>query len=243
MKEDLLFPDEETPQDKKKAPKPHYGGHRQRLRERFIRGGAESLQDYELLELILFMAMPRKDVKPLAKQLLERYGGLAQLLAAPVGQLAQNDGLSENSAVCLKAVAATAQRMMQRDLIGKPVLNSWDRLIDYCTAAMAHEAREYFRVLFLNKKNELIADEVQGVGTVDHTPAYPREIMKRALEVGATAIILVHNHPSGDPKPSQADIDMTRAVVRAGEPFGIILHDHIIVSRKGYKSFKSEGLI
>ena len=223
--------------------KPHYAGHRQRLRERFVNGGAEAMQDYELLELILFMAIPRRDVKPLAKALLAQYGGLPALLAAPVGQLTQSEGVSENVAIALKSVQATAHRMLRQDIMKKPVLNSWARLIDYCMATMAHEGREHFRILFLNKKNELIADEIQGSGTVDHTPAYPREIMKRALELSATAVILVHNHPSGDPAPSQADIDMTHAIIRAGEPFSIKIHDHVIVSRGGYKSLRSEGMI
>lgn len=223
--------------------KPHYAGHRQRLRERFLNGGSDALQDYELLEMILFMALPRRDVKPLAKALLAHYGSLPALLAAPVGQLTQSEGVSDNVAIALKAVEATAHRMLRQDVLKKPVLNSWSRLMDYCMATMAHEGREHFRILFLNKKNELIADEIQCSGTVDHTPAYPREIMKRALELSATALILVHNHPSGDPTPSQADIDMTHAIIRAGEPFSIRIHDHIIVSRSGYKSFKNEGLI
>lgn len=222
--------------------KPHYTGHRDRLRQRFVQGGAASLADYELLELILFMAIPRKDVKPLAKSLLSQFGGLPPLLNASIPDLI-GAGLSENAAVALKAVQASAQRMMKQELIGKPVLTSWQRLIDYCYATMAHDKKESFRILFLNKKNELIADEVQQTGTVDHTPAYPREIIKRALELSATALILVHNHPSGDPSPSEADIDLTFAIKGAAEPFDIIIHDHIIVSKNGIKSFKTLDLI
>lgn len=222
---------------------PHYHGHRDRLRERFLNGGADALPDYELLELVLFMAIPRRDVKPLAKELLSRFGNLAGVLNAPVAELEKFDGLSENTIIALKAIQAAAFRMMKQEIMQKPILNSWARLMDYCAATMAHEQKEHFRILFLNKKNELIADEIQQTGTVDHTPAYPREIMKRALELGATAIILCHNHPSGDATPSEADIDMTHAVMAAGEPFKIVVHDHLVVSRNGTKSFKTMGLI
>ena len=226
-----------------KKDEPHYKGHRQRLRERFLSGGPNALQDYELLELLLFMAIPRRDVKPLAKQLLKTFGSLPELMAATPQELTRITGISENTAAAIKSVEALATRMMRQDLEGKPVLNSWTRLMDYCYATMAHEKKEHFRILFLNKKNELIGDEIQGSGTVDHTPAYPREIMKRSLELGATAIILMHNPPSGDPKPSQADIDMTHKIIRAAEPFNITVHDHIIVSRNGYNSMKNNGLM
>ena len=222
---------------------PHYHGHRDRLRARFLENGPEALADYELLELVLFMAIPRRDVKPLAKTLLARFGGLPELMNASIEELVKIPGISESTAAALKAITATAHRSLKQELMKKPVLNSWTRLMDYCVATMAHESREHFRILFLNKKNEMIADEIQGSGTVDHTPAYPREIMKRALELGATALILVHNHPSGDPKPSQADIDMTRAIIKAAEPFSIVIHDHVIVARGGYASFKNLGLI
>jgi len=222
---------------------PHYKGHRQRLRQRFVDGGADALQDYELLELFLFMAIPRKDVKPLAKDLLKRFGSLPALLSAPLHELTKVSGISENTAIALQAVAATSTRMLKQELMQRPVLNNWSRLMDYCQATMAHETKEHFRILFLNKKNEMIADEVQGSGTVDHTPAYPREIMKRALDLGATAMILIHNHPSGDPKPSQADVDVTRNIMRAAEPFNIVIHDHIVVSRNGYSSLKNMGLM
>jgi DNA repair protein RadC len=224
--------------------KPHYHGHRDRLRARFMQGGADAMADYEMLELLLFLAIPRRDVKPLAKDLLARFGGtLAGVLNAPVTELEKEAELSENTIVALKVVQAAAFRMMKQDIMKKPVLNNWTRLIDYCAATMAHETRENFRILFLNKKNELIADEVQGRGTVDHTPAYPREIVKRALELGATAVLLVHNHPSGDPKPSSADIDMTRAVVAAAQSLNIVVHDHLIVARGGVTSFKTLGLL
>lgn len=222
---------------------PHYHGHRDRLRQRFVSSGPDALADYEMLELILFMAIPRRDVKPLAKQLLLRFGNMACVLNAPLSELQTVDGVSENIAIGLKTFQAAGHRLLKQEIMKKPVLNSWSRLVDYVSATMAHERKEHFRVLFLNKKNELIADEIQASGTVDHTPAYPREIMKRALELGATALILVHNHPSGDPKPSPADIDMTANIVAAGEPFGIIIHDHLIVARNGVASFKSMRLL
>lgn len=222
---------------------PHYSGHRQRLRERFIIGGENALQDYELLELLLFMAIPRRDVKPLAKSLLDSFGSLPELMSASHSAISQIDGISENTATAIKTVTAIANRMIKQEIMQKPVLNNWTRLIDYCHMSMAHETREHFRILFLNKKNEMIADEIQGSGTVDHTPAYPREIMKRALELGATALILVHNHPSGDPKPSQADIDMTKAIIEGARTFNITIHDHIVIARNGHTSFRQEGLI
>ena len=228
---------------KPKTQEPHYKGHRQRLRERFLSGGSEALQDYELLELLLFMAIPRRDVKPLAKTLLQTFGSLSELMAATPEELMRVDGISENTSTAIKSVEAVATRMMKQEIAKKPLLNNWTRLMDYCHATMAHEKKEHFRIIFLNKKNELIADEIQGTGTVDHTPAYPREIMKRSLELGATAIILMHNHPSGDPKPSAADIDMTQQIIRAAEPFNITVHDHIIISRNGYTSMKNQGLM
>ncbi|QQG37075.1 MAG: DNA repair protein RadC [Micavibrio aeruginosavorus] len=229
--------------DPAKKDEPHYHGHRDRLRERFLLGGPDALPDYELLELILFMAIPRRDVKPIAKELTARFDNLAGVLSAPIAELEKVDGLSESAITALKAVQAAAFRMMKQDVMKKPVLNSWVRLIDYCAATMAHETKEHFRILFLNKKNELIADEIQQSGTVDHAPVYPREIMKRALELGATALILCHNHPSGDPTPSRTDIDMTQIIKTAGEPLNIAIHDHIIVSRHGTASFRNLGLI
>tara|TARA_X000001036_G_scaffold197259_1_gene185760 strand:+ start:3158 stop:3865 length:708 start_codon:yes stop_codon:yes gene_type:complete len=232
-------------QCKKKSPEktPHYKGHRDRLRARFLDSGPDTLQDYELLELVLFLAIPQKDVKPLAKDLIDRFGGLAEIMNAPIDELTRLDGIKEKTALALKSITALSQRAEKNELIGRPILNSWTRLMDYCMSTMAHEKNEYFRILFLNKKNELIADEIQGSGTVDHTPAYPREILKRALDLGSTAIILMHNHPSGDPKPSQADIELTRLIIRAAEPFNIAIHDHVIISKNGYTSFKTLGLI
>lgn len=232
-----------TKPEAKPAEEPHYHGHRDRLRERFLLGGPDALPDYELLELILFMAIPRRDVKPLAKELILKFGNLSGVLNAPIPELEKINGLSDNTITALKAMQAAAFRMLKQDIIKKPILNSWPRLMDYCAATMAHEKKEHFRILFLNKKNELIADEIQQTGTVDHTPVYPREIMKRALEHSATALILCHNHPSGDPRPSQTDIDMTKTIIAAGEPFQIIIHDHIIVSKNGTASFRNLGLM
>lgn len=218
-------------------------GHRDRLRGRFLNGGAGALPDYELLELVLFAAIPRRDVKPLAKALLARFGSFADVIAAPRERLLEIDGIGENVVSQLKIVEAAALRLSQTKLIGKPALSSWQALLDYCKAAMARTAREEFRVLFLDRKNILIADEVQSAGTVDHTPVYPREIVKRALEHSASALILVHNHPSGDPTPSRADIEMTREIAAASKPLGIAIHDHLVIGRNGHASFKSMGLL
>lgn len=225
-----------------KPPAPHYAGHRERLRERFLKSPG-ALPDYELLELILFMAIPRRDVKPIAKDLITRFKNLNGVLNASVNELMGVKGISDGAAIALKSVQASAHRMLSQDVIGKTVLNSWQKLLDYLTATMANEKKEHFRILFLNKKNQLMADEVQQSGTVDHTQAYPREIMKRALELGATALILVHNHPSGDSTPSQADVDMTNDIIAAAAPFDIMIHDHLIVSTGGITSFKSMDLI
>lgn len=233
-----LFAKEPDPEKEK----PHYTGHRDRLRERFLKG-PDALPDYEILELLLFMAIPRRDVKPIAKLLIARFGSLNGVLSASQQALEGIEGISENVAIALKIVQAAGLRMMKQDLARNPILNSWQRLLDYLHASMAHETREHFRLLFMNKKNELIGDEVQHTGTVDHTQAYPREIMKRALELGATAIILVHNHPSGDPTPSKPDLELTKQIIAAAAPFGIVIHDHLIVSRGGTTSFKSLGLI
>ncbi|SDA42669.1 DNA repair protein RadC [Mesorhizobium qingshengii] len=223
--------------------KPHYLGHRDRLRERFAAAGPDALPDYELLELLLFRLIPRADTKPVAKALLARFGTLAEVLGAPVGLLQEVKGIGPAVALDLKVVAATAQRMARGEVRGREILSSWQQLLDYCRSAMAFEEREQFRILFLDKKNALIADEVQQVGTVDHTPVYPREVVKRALELSATAIILVHNHPSGDPTPSRADIEMTKEIIDAAKRLGIAVHDHIIIGRKGYSSMKGLLLI
>jgi len=222
--------------------KPHYSGHRDRLRERFL-NAPDSLPDYELLELLLFMAIPRKDVKPIAKALIDKFKDMNGVLNASLNDLQRVEGVSHNSAIAIRTIRQAGLRLLKQDFIGRPVLTSWKRLVDYVQAAMGQEQNEQFRLIFLNKKNEVMADEVQQEGTVDYTPAYPREIMKRALELGATALILVHNHPSGDPTPSQADIDLTKQIIAAALSFEITVHDHLIVSRNSVTSFKSQGLM
>jgi len=222
---------------------PHFHGHRERLRGRFREAGAEALADYELLELVLFRAIPRRDVKPLAKALLKRFGSFADVLAAPEPRLAEVEGMSAGVITEIKVVHAAAVRIGRGAIARRPVLSSWTALIDYCRTAMAFAEREQFRVLYLDRKNALIADEMQGEGTVDHTPVYPREVVKRALELSATAVILVHNHPSGDPTPSRPDIQMTQQIVDIARPLGIAVHDHIIVGREGHASFRALKLI
>jgi DNA repair protein RadC len=223
--------------------KPHYLGHRDRLRERFATAGADALAEYELLELLLFRLIPRSDTKPVAKALLARFGTFAEVLGAPVNLLQEVKGIGPAVALDLKVIAASAKCMARGEIKGSEILSSWDKVLDYCRAAMAFEAREQFRILFLDKKNALLADEVQQTGTVDHTPVYPREVVKRALELSASAIILVHNHPSGDPTPSKADIDMTKTIVDVAKPLGISVHDHIIIGKKGHASMKGLLLI
>lgn len=225
------------------APKPHYAGHRDRLRARVRKSGADTLADYELLELLLFRSIPRADTKAMAKALIARFGSFAEVLGAPEHLLREIKGIGKEAAFDLKVVAASAGRMTHGRINRRAVLSSWQQVLDYCRAAMAFEPREHFRILFLNKKNQLIADEVQQTGTVDHTPAYPREVMRRALELSATAIILVHNHPSGDPSPSRADIEMTRTIADTGKPLGVVVLDHIIVGRDGYATLKGMQLI
>jgi DNA repair protein RadC len=222
---------------------PHYTGHRDRLRARFREGGAAALPDYELLELLLFRAIPRRDVKELAKDLIRRFGSFAQVCAAPPALLMEITGVNEAVVTELKLVEAAAQRFAKGEIAEKTVLGSWAKLLDYCRTTMAFADREQFRVLFLDTRNGLIADEVQQTGTVNHTPVYPREVIRRALELSATAIILVHNHPSGDPEPSRADIQMTQTIVDVGKPLGISVHDHVIVGRGGHASLKGLGLI
>jgi DNA repair protein RadC len=224
------------------AENPHHHGHRERLRERAAAGGLAALPDYELLELYLLRAIPRRDVKPLAKALIARFGGLPGVFAATTAELRTVAGVGESVALDLKLAHEAALRI-GRDAVGKrTVITSWSQLLAYVKLALAHEAREQFRVLFLDKKNQLIADEVMNQGTIDHAPVYPREVMRRALEVGAAAVILVHNHPSGDPTPSGADIEMTRQVVQAGKALSIAVHDHLIVGRDGVASLKALGL-
>ena len=218
-------------------------GHRERLRERFLKGGADAMPDYELLELTLFAVIPRRDTKPLAKALLMRFGSFAEVIAAPRTRLMEVKGVGEAVASHLKIIEAAAHRLAKTRVVGRPALSSWTALLDYCTAAMARAQNEEFRILFLDRKNVLIADEVQNRGTIDHTPVYPREIVKRALELSASAIILVHNHPSGDPTPSKADILMTREVAGAAKALGIAIHDHLVIGRGGHASFKALGLL
>jgi DNA repair protein RadC len=222
---------------------PHFYGHRERLRDRFRDAGPDALTDYELLELLLFRALPRRDVKPLAKALIAKFGSFAEVLSAPPTRLNEVKGLGEAAITELKAVEAAAHRLAHGQVSRRPILSSWSAVLDYCRTAMAFADKEQFRILFLDKRNQLIADERQQVGTVDHTPVYPREIVKRALELSATAIILVHNHPSGDPTPSRADIQMTQAIVEVAKPLGISVHDHIIVGKEGHASFKGLKLI
>ncbi len=222
---------------------PHFLGHRERLKSRFHDTGAAALPDYELLELILFQALPRRDTKPIAKALLARFGSFSEVLAAPEGELLKITGLGPSAVHHLKLMQAAAQRFARDAVRERPLLGSWSAVIDYCKAAMAYESIEQFRVLFLDKKNVLIADEVQQTGTVDHTPVYPREVVKRALELSATAVILVHNHPSGDPTPSTADIQMTKQVVDIAKPLGIAVHDHIVIGKQGHVSFKGLQLM
>ena len=222
---------------------PHYSGHRQRLRERFLAGGSDALPDYELLELLLFMAIPQRDTKPLAKSLIARFGSFADVIAASPERLKDVDGVKEATVAALKIVEAAALRLARAKIIGRPALSSWDALLDYCSAAMGRAQTEEFRVLFLDRKNILLADEVHQRGTVDHTPVYPREVVKRALEFGASALILVHNHPSGDPTPSRTDIAMTREIAAAAKALKIELHDHLVIGRGNHASFKALGLL
>jgi DNA repair protein RadC len=221
----------------------HYHGHRQRLRQRFLAAGSEAISDYEMLELILFRAIPQRDVKPLAKELLATFGSFSEVIAAPVERLKEVDGLGEAAITELKIVQAAANRLVRGEVKQRQVLSSWSNVLDYCRAAMAFESKEHFRILFLDKGNHLIADEQHQTGTVDHTPVYPREVVKRALELSATAVILVHNHPSGDPTPSRADIDMTRAIAEVARPLGISVHDHLIVGKDGHASLKALKLM
>lgn len=218
-------------------------GHRQRLRHRFRTGGAAALPDYELLEMILFRVYPRGDTKPLAKRLLAAFGTFAEVVNASPQRLMEIDGVGERAVEELKLIKVAAERLALCSISQKPALSSWSGVLDYLRLAQGFEHTEQFRILFLDKKNNLIADEVQGRGTVDHTPVYVREVVKRALELSATALILVHNHPSGDPTPSRADIDMTKLIIDAARPLGISIHDHVIVGREGHASFKALRLI
>jgi DNA repair protein RadC len=221
---------------------PHFLGHRQRLRQRLIAAGAEALPDYELLEVLLFAGNPRGDTKPLAKDLLDRFGSFGEVLSADPGELLAVPGLGEAGVAALKSVREAALRMSRAELRERPVIGSWDKLIDYCTATIAYGKVEEFHLLFLDRKNMLIAHERQQRGTVDHTPVYPREVVKRALDLGASALILVHNHPSGDPTPSKADVAMTRDIVKAASPLGVTVHDHLIIGHGRHASLRDLGL-
>jgi len=229
--------DSETPA------KPHYHGHRERLRERLLAGGADALPDYELLEMVLLGAHARRDMKPLAKALLAKFGSFNDVIAAPPARLKETEGVGDSIVASLKVVHAAAGRFARGEVKRRPALSSWSAVLDYCRTAQAFAEVEEFRVLFLDKRNQLIADEVQQKGTVDHTPVYPREVVKRALELSATAVVLVHNHPSGDPTPSRADIQMTQQIVDIAKPLGIAVHDHIIAAGDGHANFKELHLI
>ena len=235
--------DKTAPPKSPPAEPPHYLGHRSRLRERFNSAGPDALSDYELLEMVLFTAQPRRDMKPIAKSLLKKFGSFAEVIHAPEPLLREVDGIGDASVNQLKLIAAAAIRIAKGELRQRMLLSSWQDVIGYCRTSMAFADKEQFRLLFLDKRNQLIADEVQQTGTVDHTPVYPREVIKRALELSATALILVHNHPSGDPSPSQADIQMTKAIIDIATPLGIAVHDHIIVGKNGHASLKGLRLI
>lgn len=221
---------------------PHYHGHRDRLRQRFKQVGMNGLLDYEVVELLLFLAIPRGDVKPLAKTLLTHFGSLSALLNADESVLREIKGIGDMTIHVLEIFRASGLKLLQQGLHKKCVLGNWQQVVDYCTATMAHNTREELRLLFLDRKNQLIADEVQQTGTIDQTPLYPREVLKRALDFGASALILVHNHPSGDPTPSQADIDLTLQVIAVTKPVGISVHDHLIIGKGKHTSLKSLGL-
>lgn len=221
---------------------PHYLGHRERMKQRFQSVGHVGFADYEMLEMLLYRSIRQGDTKPLAKALIARFGSLAEVLGAPEHLLREVKGCGPAIAFDLKFVSALTHRMIRSEIRDKMVLGSWAKVLDYCVAAMAYESREQFRILFLDKKNALIADEVQQVGTVDHTPVYPREVIARALQLSASAIILAHNHPSGDPTPSKADIEMTRTIANIGTQMGIVVHDHIIIGKNGHASLKGLGL-
>lgn len=225
------------------APAPHYHDHRARLRKRFADNGPDTLADYELLELLLFRIIPRRDTKPLAKALITRFGDFAAVLGAETARIAEVPGAGANVALELKAIQAALERAARIESRRKPHIGSWSKLIEYCRLAMQHETREQFRVLFLDVKNQVIRDEVLNEGTIDHAPVYPREVVRRALQLGAAGIILVHNHPSGDPKPSGADAAITRDIVAAADPLGLKVHDHLVIGRHGHASLKALGLM
>ena len=229
--------------DSEASEKPHYHGHRERLRARLLAAGADALADYELLEMVLYSALRQADTKPLAKELIAKFGSFNDAIAAPPARLKEVKGVGDSIIAALKVVHAAASRFARGEIKRRPALSSWSAVLDYCRTAQAFAAIEQFRILFLDKRNQLIADEVQQRGTVDHTPVYPREVVKRALELSATAVVLVHNHPSGDPTPSRADIQMTQAIIDIAKPLGIAVHDHIIVGKDGHASLKGMGMM
>ena len=231
------------PSPRRTPDRDHRHGHRARLRERFLTAGADSVADYEMLELVLFRAIPQRDVKPIAKRLIDTFGDFNGVISAPRARLADVSGIGQAVICELKIVEAAAHRLARARVMNRHALSSWSTLMDYCKTTMAHRDTEQFRILFLDRKNVLIADEEQAKGTVDHVPVYPREVVKRALELNASALILVHNHPSGDPTPSRADIDMTQQIERAAQAVGVVLHDHVIVGKELDTSFRSTGLL
>jgi DNA repair protein RadC len=218
-------------------------GHRRRMRQRLLKAGPDALADHEMLEMILFIALPRRDTKPIARDLLTRFRTFGGVLGAPESELRSIDGMGEAGTAAVKLVQASALRMMRQDVAQQPVLSTWDRLMDYLTAAMGHERTEQFRVLFFDGRNKLIADEIQGLGTINHAPAYPREVVRRCLELHASAVVLAHNHPSGDPAPSREDVAMTVEIAKAAALMGIAVHDHIVIGRGKWLSFRSENLM
>lgn len=226
-----------------KIEKPHHTGHRKRLRERFLKNGSEALADYEILEMILFPAKPMGDVKPMAKALLAKFGSFGKVLMAEPSELTKVDGVGEAAVVAIKIAKSAAERLLKEEITERTVVKSWTQLLDYCRIHFGHSQNEEFHVLFLNGKLELIADERQQKGTINHTPVYPREVVKRALELGASSIILVHNHPSGDVNPSKADVDITKQIIDAARALDIEVHDHLIIGPKKHFSFKSKGII
>lgn len=234
---------ESTLEKERQEEKPHYFGHRKRVKERFLKTNGVGFADYELLEILLFAAKPRADVKPLAKKIIAKFGSMAKVLNASPYELESIEELGESGVVQIKAAYEIALRMLKEDFDKKTIISSWKSLLDYCRAAMGNSKNEQFRIFFLDTKNQLIADELQQEGTIDHTPVYPREVVKRALELGAASIILAHNHPSGDPSPSKSDVDMTKKIIQAATPLGIQVHDHIIIAAAKHYSFKANGLL
>ncbi len=232
-----------TTQEPLPAEEPHYHGHRQRLKEKFLACNGEGMAEYELLELLLFTALPRSDVKPLAKKLLAEFGNFAGVLRADIKELQRVKGAGQAVQFSAKIVQAAALKLLEQDIMAKPIVRNWQNVVDYCRARMGFEDVEQFRILFLDSKNSIIADELQQVGTINHTSIYPREVLKRSLALSATSVIMLHNHPSGDPTPSQADVDVTRQVEKALETVQIRLHDHLIVTRSDHVSLKALGLL